>query len=567
MTSSTSRENIRSIYMWLIAVAGVATVAFCVYSLPVGHVDRRFMILGLAMLIGSRVTIEIPRAKGHISVSDTFVFLTLLLFGGEAAVILAATEALSSSHRFSKKPIVALFNAGVMACSTGITALVVHLAVGSPTQLWNSYSPNLMLALCLMALVQYVFNSGLVAISAALKLNQPLWFTWRTNFLWTSITYFAGASAAAIVARLIAQIGFYAFLALLPIIAIIYLTYRTYLRNVETSAAQAEQARHHVEELNRFIAEQERISKALQESEEHFRTAFDYAAIGMALVSTSGSWLRVNRSLCDIVGYSESELLTSDFQAITHEDDLGNDLAHIYRLMSGEILTCQVEKRYLHKDGQEVWALTSISVVRDSEGLPVHFIFQIEDITERKRAEGAIKTLSLVDELTGLYNRRGFLAFSEQHLISLQRANKSLMMVYADLDGLKQINDSYGHKEGDRALIKTAEILRETFRTSDVLGRLGGDEFTVFATVEPEGGVETVMARLNDKLQKYNSQSNAPYRLSVSVGLAFMHPNENQTVEDLMAQADESMYQNKRQRKASVAWREMEIQSFTSAVA
>jgi diguanylate cyclase (GGDEF)-like protein/PAS domain S-box-containing protein len=553
--------------MWLIATAGAATVAFSVYTLPVGQLDRRFFILALAMLIGSRVTIEIPRAKGHISVSDTFVFLTLLLFGGQAAVTLAAIEALTSSHRFSKKPIVALFNAGVMACSTGVTAAVLHFGFGPLTQLWNSYSPNLIVALCAMALVQYIFNSGLVAISAALKLDEPVWFTWRTNFLWTSITYFAGASAAAIVAQLITQIGFYAFLALVPIIGIIYLTYRTYLRNVENSAAQAEQAKLHVEELNRFIAEQERISKALEESEEHFRTAFDYAAIGMALVSLAGSWLRVNRSLCGIVGYSETELLNSDFQTITHADDLGNDLAHIYRLLAGELITCQVEKRYLHKDGQEVWALTSISLVHDAQGEPLHFIFQIEDITERKRAEGAIKTLSLVDELTGLYNRRGFLAFSEQHLISVQRANKSLMVVYADLDGLKQINDSHGHKEGDRALIKTAEILRETFRSSDVLGRLGGDEFTVFAAVEPEGGVETVIARLNDKFQKYNSQSAKPYRLSVSVGLAFMHPHENQTVEDLMAQADASMYQNKRQRKASLAWGEGEVQSFSEAIA
>ena len=102
----------------------------------------------------------------------------------------------------------------------------------------------------------------------------------------------------------------------------------------------------HVEELNRFIAEQERISKALQESEEHFRTAFDYAAIGMALVSPAGHWLRVNRSLCDIVGYSETDLLESDFQAITHEDDLGNDLAQIYRMLSGE-LRLPGEKRYL----------------------------------------------------------------------------------------------------------------------------------------------------------------------------------------------------------------------------
>lgn len=553
--------------MWSVATVGTAIAAYCAYSLPVELIDRRFVILALAMLIGSRVTIEIPRAKGHISVSDTFIFLTLLLFGGHAAVLLAATEALTSSHRFSKKPIVALFNAGVMACSTGVTAATLHFGFGSLVHLRDSYSPNLIVALCAMALVQYILNSGLVAISVALKLNQPLWFTWRTNFLWTSITYFAGASAAAIVAQLINQIGFYAFLALVPIIAIIYLTYRTYLKNVETSAEQAEQARRHVEELNRFIAEQERISKALQESEEHFRTAFDYAAIGMALVSPAGRWLRVNRSLCEIVGLGEAELLKSDFQAVTHEADLGNDLAHIYRMLAGEILTCQVEKRYIHKAGHEVWALTSISLVRDAQGSPLHFIFQIEDITERKRAEGAIKTLSLVDELTGLYNRRGFLAFSEQHLISVQRANKSLMVVYADLDGLKQINDSFGHKEGDRALMKAADILRETFRTSDVIGRLGGDEFTVFAAVEPEGGVETVMARLNDKFQSYNAQNASPYRLSISVGLAFMHPDEIQTVEDLMAQADEAMYQNKRKRKASVSFREMEVQSFTQAVA
>src|SRR4029453_257806 len=112
----------------------------------------------------------------------------------------------------------------------------------------------------------------------------------------------------------------YALVATAPIIAIIYLTYRTYLRNIETSALQTEQAKLHVEELNRFIAEQDRISKALQESEAHFRTAFDYAAIGMALVSPKGRWLRVNRSLCGIVGYSESELLASDFQAVTHEE-------------------------------------------------------------------------------------------------------------------------------------------------------------------------------------------------------------------------------------------------------
>ena len=120
-------------------------------------------------------------------------------------------------------------------------------------------------------------------------------------------------------------------------------------------------------------------------------------------------------------------MLVSDFQSITHRDDLGNDLAEIYRMLSGEILTCQLEKRFIHKLGHDVWASSSASLVRDAQGEPLHFIFQIQDITERKRAEAAIQTLSLADELTGLYNRRGFLAFCEQHLNSLQRTNKGVV--------------------------------------------------------------------------------------------------------------------------------------------
>ncbi len=537
--------------MWSVALAGVAVTAFCAYSLPVAQLDIRLVVLLLiTVIIGSQVTIPIPRAKGHISVSDTFIFLTMLLFGVEAAVLLAATEAFSSSMHLTKRPIVRLFNAGVMACSTFITATIVSLLFGSLTSLRDGYSPNLVVALCTMALVQYSLNSGMVALSVALKFNQPLWITWRTNFLWTSITYFAGASAAGIVAPVIGQAGFYALVATAPIIAIIYITYRTYLRNIETSELQTDQAKLHVEELNRFIAEQERISKALQESEAHFRTAFDYAAIGMALVSPEGRWLRVNRSLCDLLGFREEELLEFDFQEITHRDDLGKELVHIYRMLAGEMPTCQLEKRYIHKLGHEVWALTSASLLRDAQGGPLHFIFQIEDITERKRAEAAIETLSLVDELTELYNRRGFMAFSKQHLTSIQRTNKNLMVVYADLDGLKQINDSFGHKEGDRALIKTAEILKATFRSSDVIGRLGGDEFTVLAAVESEDGVESAIARLEYEIRSHNELNTAPYELSISVGFAFLAADQKRSVEDLMAQADQAMYENKRKRKA-----------------
>src|SRR6185295_5659139 len=223
-------------------------------------------------------------------------------------------------------------------------------------------TPNLIIALCVMAMSQYALNSGLIAVGLALKTNRQLWQSWRKTFLWTSLTYIIGAFGAALIGKLSQSLGFYAFVATVPIIVIVYLTYRTYLANVEASSSAADQAKLHVEELNKYIAEQERISRALSESEEHFRKAFDHAAIGMALVSPKGGWLRVNRSLCEIVGYSESELLVSDFQTITHRDDLGHDLAEIYRMISGEILTCQIEKRYIHRLGHDVWASTSASL-------------------------------------------------------------------------------------------------------------------------------------------------------------------------------------------------------------
>jgi diguanylate cyclase (GGDEF)-like protein/PAS domain S-box-containing protein len=543
------KEKLRKRYLLTVALIGAVVTVICVCRMPFALLGSKFAALALiTLLVGSQITIKIPGARGQIAVSDTFIFLAILLFGVEAAVVLAFAEAFCSSVRFSKKPAVLFFNAGVMALSTFITASTYYAAFPD-ANLHAGFSPNLFVGLCVMALMQYVLNTGPIAVGVALRANQSVWQSWRANFLWSSLTYFAGVVGAAIVGRLSENLGLFGFAAFAPIIVIVYFTYRTYLTNVETSAAQAEQAKLHVEELNKFISEQERISQALVESEEHFRNAFDYAAIGMALVSPDGAWLRVNRSLCEIVGYSEAELLASDFQAITHREDLGSDLAEIYRMISGEILTCQLEKRYIHKQGHYVWASTNASLVRDAPGQPLHFIFQIQDITERKRAEAAIRTLSLADELTGLYNRRGFLAFSKQHLSSLHRSNKDVIVVYADLDGLKVINDSFGHKEGDRALVKTAELMKETFRPSDVLARLGGDEFTALAVVDRDGGAEKLVARLQQRFDDYNALRSVPYELSISIGVVQRDDDGTQSMEDLMALADLVMYKNKRSKQ------------------
>jgi len=251
--------------MRLIVALGAAVFLFSAYHLPIPRLDLRFLFLALITIgVGSCLTIQIPRLSSHISVSDTFIFLPMLLYGGEPAILLAAVVALCESLRFSKKPMTILFNSSVTACSTFLTVWTLRLCFTSVPIIdlpRRDYSATFIVAICVMALAQYTFNSSLVAVLAACKTDQPIWYTWKKYYLWTSITYFAGASAAAIIAKLVDAVDFYLVGVAIPIIAIIYFTYHMYLKNVEASAAQAEQAERHVEELNHYIAERKRAEE------------------------------------------------------------------------------------------------------------------------------------------------------------------------------------------------------------------------------------------------------------------------------------------------------------------
>ena len=136
--------------------------------------------------------------------------------------------------------------------------------------------------------------------------------------------------------------------------------------------------------LERLVEER---TVALRESEDHFQNAFKHAAMGVALVAPDGRWIKVNHAICEMTGYSETELLAKTFQDITHPEDLGKDITQVRRMLSREIQTYQMEKRYLHKSGKIVWVLLGVSLVLDSEGQPSYFISQIQDITERQKQE------------------------------------------------------------------------------------------------------------------------------------------------------------------------------------
>src|SRR5829696_1021341 len=147
----------------------------------------------------------------------------------------------------------------------------------------------------------------------------------------------------------------------------------------------------HWQSVQLDITDRKRAEEELRQSEERFRTAFDHAAIGMSLVALDGRFLRVNAALCDLTGYSEPELLTKTFQEITHPDDLEADLAQVDRLLAGEMRAFHMEKRYLRKDGEVIWIRLSCALVRDAQGAPLHLIGQLEDITERQRAEETVR--------------------------------------------------------------------------------------------------------------------------------------------------------------------------------
>ena len=172
------------------------------------------------------------------------------------------------------------------------------------------------------------------------------------------------------------------------------------------------------------------------------------------------------------------------------------------------------------------------------------------DITERKKMEEGLITLSITDLLTGLYNRRGFIMFAEQQLKLSNRSKRGMLLFFTDLDGMKWINDTLGHEEGDKALIEAATVLKDTFRSSDIIARMGGDEFAVLTIDTTDINPEIITARVQNLIDIRNRRENRRYTLSISVGSSFYDPENPCSIDELMAEADKSMYEHKRSKKS-----------------
>ena len=419
----------------------------------------------------------------------------------------------------------------------------------------------------------------------------------------------------------------------------------------------------------RDVSARFQFAQQLQEEHELFLETFEFAAVGIAHVAPDGRWLRVNQKLCSILGYSESELRSLSFQEITYPEDLDNDLSQMAALLEGLQASYNIEKRYFHKSGEVIWANLSVTLIRDREGRPDHFISIVEDIQARKQAEmqalasqeqyeilfeqmpegvllinsemrviafnreamrqlecrpeilesfyvwdfealddqaevkrrarmlqetgrdefesqyrtcsgkvidvqvsiqhiqlpgksgvfqclfrdiseqkrmlERMEYLAYYDQLTDLPNLRLLADRVERALMSAERRNSHVALLFVDLDHFKNINDTLGHKVGDQLLIEVGKRMSTCLRAEDTLARSGGDEFVIMMNdlSDPDAAAMT-SRKLIHQLSETFSINDTELNISASIGIS-VYPGDGRSFDELLKAADVAMYHAK----------------------
>ena len=289
-----------------------------------------------------------------------------------------------------------------------------------------------------------------------------------------------------------------------------------------------------------LFAKLRKTEKSLRESEREIRLLMDNAPDAI-FIQVGGCFTYLNRKAVQFFGAKSAEDLLGRPISDRFHPDYRGALQERLRLLNEERKSVPtMEQKYLKLDGSVIDVEASaVPITFENSNGSLSFV---RDITDRKRMEEEIREMSFRDQMTELYNRRGFITMAEQQIRTATRARRAMLLTFVDCDGLKGINDTLGHEEGDRALIDTANVLRQTFRESDIIARLGGDEFAVLSIDAADGNPEELLKRLAQNIHAFNATGARPYGLSMSWGTVVYDPHAPLSLDGLMSAADELMY-------------------------
>lgn len=289
----------------------------------------------------------------------------------------------------------------------------------------------------------------------------------------------------------------------------------------------------------RNITDLKETERRLKEQKAYFEQLFNNSTEAISLMDNNHCVIKVNKKFEELFGYTEEEIKGYNLDDFLLPDEIESTGRHYTeKVKRGEKVTDETVRK--SKDGKKIDVFLQGFPINLSNGqIGIYALYT--DISQRKKKEREIKYLSFHDEMTGLYNRRYF----ENELERLESSRKlPVAVVIGDLDGLKKINDVYGHKMGDKFIMSAAQVLKNTSRSEDVAARIGGDEFAVILPETDTESAHKYCKRIRENINRFNQKNDLPQKLSISLGTSILE-NNSQSLDEIFNEADQKMYINK----------------------
>ncbi len=526
-----------------VALAGLVAIGAAGAMLAGSELAELWQVAGWMgiVAIAAAFPIQIPRSKHSIATGDIIIFLMLGMYGAPAAVIAAALEGLIGAVRSSKR-----WSSRIASMAAGAAGMGLAGAAFESGQAWlhDHGLPAAgahLAALALAAIVHFVITTSalmqVVYIKRGMRLTLREWFEGSN---WVGALYLVSSVLAGMLSLNARQFGRSAVTVGVLIIGMSLALLRAHFR----------------QQILEHEAQEARVAAAEREAEQNqqrFHSAFTHASIGMAIVSSGGATMQVNQALCALLECEQESVLRRMFRELLHPSDAAFLDRHVARVLNRQEETFSIELRCLGAQRGEIWVSLHCALFGDRAGVDGGLIFQLHDITSRRRVEGELHHVAYHDSLTDLANRN---CLMERLSAAVQRSREDsrfhFALMYLDLDRFKIVNDSLGHPAGDELLKQVAASLAVCVRPRDLVARLGGDEFCIL--VEEMTRREDVVAlgdRLLHALSKPVIINGTDIRPMASIGVTFSDMGYREP-DEMLRDADLAMYRAKGDGKARV---------------